>query len=259
MPMNKPIFVHVPYPFLRENLSLILERGINPEVFLPADVLDNLIPEELASIAEALALNGQQTTIHGPFMDLNPGSAEPLLRDATLHRFQQALDAAAILKPRVMVLHPGYDKWRYGGMQESWLGHTIDAFTMVRERAEKIGCTIAVENIFEEEPSTLRALIEALDSPVVRHCFDVGHWNLFGKVGMEEWFAELGPFMAETHIHDNRGEKDDHSPIGEGDIDFDLFFNLMERYAPEAAWTIEAHSREALERSLVNIERYRRS
>jgi sugar phosphate isomerase/epimerase len=155
-----------------------------------------------------------------------------------------------------MVLHPGYDKWRYGDNQETWLGHAIDTFRMVAERAEEIGCTIAVENIFEEEPSTLRALLEALDSPVLRHCFDVGHWNMFKQVGMEEWFAELGSFIAETHIHDNFGEKDDHAPIGEGTIDFELFFRLMEQYAPDAAWTIEAHSREALERSLVNIEKY---
>jgi len=255
--MNNQIFAHVPYPFLRENLPLILERRINPEIFLPADVLDTLVPEELATIAETLARNGQTTTIHGPFMDLNPGSAEPFLRDATAHRFRQALDAAAILKPRVMVLHPGYDKWRYGGMQESWLGHSIDCWRTVRERAEAIGCTIAVENIFEEEPSTLRALLEEIDSPHIRHCFDVGHWNMFGKVGMEEWFAELGGFIAETHIHDNFGEKDDHAPLGEGNIDFELFFRLMEQYAPDAAWTIEAHSREALERSLVNIEKYR--
>lgn len=255
--MNNQIFVHVPYPFLRDNLPLVLERGVNPEVFLPGDVLDSLIPEELAAIAEALARNGRQTTIHGPFMDLNPGSAEPLLRKATLHRFHQALDAAAILKPRLMVLHPGYDKWRYGAIQETWLGHAIDSYREVLERAEKIGCTIAVENIFEEEPATLRALLEALDSPIVRHCFDVGHWNLFARVGMEEWFAELGGFIAEAHIHDNFGVKDDHAPIGEGNIDFELFFKLMERYAPDAAWTIEAHSREALERALVNIERYR--
>ena len=251
--MNNQLFAHVPYPFLRENLSLILERRINPEVFLPADVLDGLIPEELAAIAEALARNGLTTTIHGPFMDLNPGSAEPLLRDATAHRYRQALDAAAILKPRVMVLHPGYDKWRYGGMQETWLGHAIDTFRMVAERAEAIGCTIAVENIFEEEPSTLRALLEGIDSPRIRHCFDVGHWNLFGKVGMEEWFAQLGGFIAETHIHDNFGEKDDHAPIGEGNIDFDLYFRLMKTYAPDATYTIEAHDRQAVDRALTRL------
>ena len=254
--MSNRLFAHIPYHFLRENLSLIVERRINPEVFLPGEVLDTLIPEELEAIAAGLEENGLRATMHGPFMDLNPGSVEPFLREATLHRFRQALDAAAILRPRVMVLHPGYDKWRYGGSQDAWLKHSVDSWRNVLDRAEKIGCVIAVENIFEEEPSTLRALLEMFDSPLLRHCFDVGHWNMFKKVGMEEWFAELGPFIAETHIHDNFGVKDDHAPLGEGNIDFELFFSLMERYAPDAAWTIEAHSREALERSLVNIRRY---
>ncbi len=254
--MNNQVFAHIPYNFLRDNLSLVIGRRINPEIFLPCDVLDALVPEELTAIATALGENGLQATIHGPFMDLNPGSFEPLLREATLHRFRQALDAAAILKPRVMVLHPGYDKWRYGGSQDAWFKNSLDSWREVLARAEEIGCVIAVENIFEEEPATLRALLETFDSPLLRHCFDVGHWNMFTKVGMEEWFAELGQFIAETHIHDNFGLKDDHAPIGEGNIDFDLFFSLMERYAPHAAWTIEAHSREALERALVNIEKY---
>jgi sugar phosphate isomerase/epimerase len=113
-----------------------------------------------------------------------------------------------------------------------------------------------VENIFEEEPSTLKALFEAIDSPLLRHCFDTGHWNLFVKVSMEEWFAEIGSWIAEAHIHDNFGIKDDHNAIGEGNIDFDLFFRLMEQYAPDAAWTLEAHSKETLEKALVKIEKY---
>jgi sugar phosphate isomerase/epimerase len=254
--MNDRLFAHIPYHFLRENLPLIIERRINPEIFLPGDVLDALIPEELAAIAAGLAGNGLRTTIHGPFMDLNPGSVEPLLRQATTRRFHQVLDAAAILKPAVVVLHPGYDKWRYGDNQEAWLGQSIATWGEILERAAGTGCVIAVENIFEEEPATLKALLETFDSPYLRHCFDVGHWNMFKKVGMEEWFAALGPFIAETHIHDNFGVLDDHAPIGEGNIDFDLFFSLMVRYAPDAAWTIEAHSREALERALVAIERY---
>ena len=254
--MNDRLFAHIPYRFLRDNLPLIIERRINPEVFLPCEILDTLIPEELAAIAAGLRENGLHATIHGPFMDLNPGSSEPLLREATLRRFHQALDAAAIIKPRVMVLHPGYDKWRYGDSQDAWLSQSIDIWRIVLKRAKEIGCTIAVENIFEEEPSTLRALLETFESPLLRHCFDVGHWNMFKKVGMKEWFAELGPYVAETHIHDNFGARDDHAPIGEGNIDFDLFFSLMAQYAPDAVLTIEAHSREALERGLVNIGKY---
>ena len=247
---------HVPYPMLVANLDQVLEKRLNPEVFLPGEVLDTLIPEELQSVAEALTAGGLRCTIHAPFMDLNPGSVEPLIREATLRRFQQVLDAAAILKPAVVVMHPGYDRWRYGEQQDQWLRHAIATFRRVLEWSEPVGCTIAVENIFEEEPATLKALLEAVDHPRLRHCFDVGHWNLFGKVPLEEWFAELGSSIAEVHVHDNYGRRDDHAPIGEGNIDFPNYFELMRQYAPAAVYTIEAHCRAALDRALAAIAPY---
>ena len=254
--MNNTLFAHIPYPSLDDNLDYLISRRINPEVFFSADALDALIPEKLAAAAGALVENGLQCTIHAPFIDLNPGSLARMIREVTLQSFNQVLDAAAILKPRVIVFHPGYDRWRYGENKDAWLKHSVESWQVVLERAERIGCIIAVENIFEEEPSTLLALFEAVNSPLFRHCFDVGHWNLFRKVGLEEWFAALGGYIAETHIHDNRGTRDDHAPLGEGEIDFPHFFRLMERYAPAAAFTIEAHSRENLERALVNLQKF---
>jgi sugar phosphate isomerase/epimerase len=253
--MNNEIFVHIPYNSLHTHLNEVIARRINPELFFPCDVLDMLIPEELQANADALAAHSLSTTIHAPFMDLNPGSLEPLLRDATRHRFRQVLDVAMILKPKVMVFHPGYDRWRYGSIQDAWLGHAIETFRIVLDRAEEIGCLVAVENIFEEEPSTLRILLEAIDSPRLRHCFDVGHWNLFHTVGMEEWFDQLGAFISEVHVHDNFGAKDDHAPIGEGNIDFDLYFQLMRKYAPNAVYTIEAHDRYAVDRALEQLRK----
>jgi sugar phosphate isomerase/epimerase len=254
--MSSTVFAHLPYPQTFQQLDYLIARRINPEIFFSGDALDAVIPEELAGVAEVLGANGLKCTIHAPFMDLSPGSPEPLLRKATSHRFSQVLAAAAILKPEIIVFHPGYDRWRYGDIRDKWLGYSIETWQAVLERAEPIGCVVAVENIFEEEPSTLLALIEAVNSPRFRHCFDVGHWNLFKKVGLEEWFAALGSYIAETHIHDNRGLRDDHAPLGEGNIDFPLFFSLMKRCAPAAAWTIEAHSREKLERALINLRSY---
>jgi sugar phosphate isomerase/epimerase len=252
--MSKRVFAHVPYPQLGQHLPFFLERRLNPEIFFSADALEALLPGELASVAGILQGEGLSCTIHAPFMDLNPGSFERLLREATLHRFDQVLDAAQVLRPEVMVFHPGFDRWRYGEATELWLSHSVVAWQGVLARAREIGTVIAVENIFEEEPATLKALFEKLDDPLLRHCFDVGHWNLFKKVGMEQWFEALGDRIAEVHIHDNCGTRDDHAPPGEGAIDFDLFFSLMERYAPGAAYTIEAHSREHLERALAALE-----
>jgi len=249
------IHAHVPFSLAPDNLDFMVEKGIHPEIFFNAETLDTLLPEQVESLAASFSQYGISCTIHAPFMDLNPGSEERLLRDITRQRFRQVCAAAAILRPKVMVFHPGYDRWRYGEKQSTWLKHAMDSFGEVLQATEQTGCTIAVENIFEEEPSTLLALIEACNHPRLRHCFDVGHWNLFHaeSVGLEEWFAALGEHIAEVHIHDNRGTRDDHAPVGEGNIDFDLYFNLMERYAPDAVWTIEAHSRECLERAVRSI------
>ena len=254
--MPNPVHAHIPYPQLRNNLELVLQRNHNLEVMFTSDALDAMVPEELSSIAGMLAARGLRTTIHAPFMDLNPGAFDPLVRKATLHRFHQVLDAASILKPVVVVFHPGYDKWRFGESQDRWLHGSTQTFREVLDRAVEIGCIVAVENIFEEEPSTLKALLEEIDSPMFRHCFDIGHWNMFKKVGMREWFDELGGFIAEAHIHDNHGKKDEHLPLGEGAIDFDLFFSMLRSHAPDAVCTIEAHSIERLDRALVNIGKY---
>lgn len=252
--MVNAVHAHVPYPVLSDALPFLMERRLNVELFFSADTLDHLVPEQLTVTADLLQDAGIRNTIHAPFMDLNPGSFEPLVRDITRRRFHQVMDAASHLRPLVMVFHPGYDKWRYGSARDRWLAESLPLWQEMVERAEECGCVIAVENIFEEEPSTLFDLITCVDSPRLRHCFDMGHWNMFKRGGLEEWFAVMGGFMAEVHIHDNHGEKDEHAPIGEGNLDTQLLFSLLKRYAPDAVLTIEAHSRDKLERALGNLQ-----
>lgn len=252
--MKNKVFAHIPYGYLGNYLKYILEKRVNPEIFFNSEALDGLVAEELGSFADTLKAGGISCTIHAPFMDLNPGSPEPLIRKATEHRFSQVMDAAEILKPVSMVFHPGYDRWRQGESQEEWLGYALDTFRPVLGRGIRIGTVINIENIFETEPSTLKGLLDAVDSPFFRHCFDVGHWNLFKSVNMEDWFSTLGGYIAHVHVHDNNGLRDDHLPIGDGSIDFDLYFRLMKQHAPDAVYTIEAHDREKVELALERLK-----
>jgi len=254
--MNNRIHCHVPYPRLSGYLDHVIANRLNTEIFLPAEALDAIIWEELAVQAQAIHSAGLATTIHATFMDLNPGAMDPSIREATRRRFQQVFQAAELLRPRVIVFHPGYDDLHYGDNRMAWLKNSIAFWQEFVPRARELNCIIAIENIFEKEPSTLRALLEAIDDPCFRHCFDVGHWNMFTTVTLEEWFAELGPYIAESHLHDNHGKADEHLPLGEGKIDFDRVFALLKQYAPEAVWTLEAHSLERLERALKNIAKY---
>lgn len=256
MPNHIDFHAHVPYPRLSEHLAHLVSNRIHPEIFFSAESLDQLVWEELSAQARLLESAGLKTTIHAPFLDLNPGALDPCIRDVTRRRFQQVFQAAELLKPRVIVFHPGYDDLRYGSSRMEWLKNSFDFWQEFVPVAREAGCIIGLENIFEKDPSTIRMLIEAIDAPCFRHCFDVGHWNMFTKVPMEAWFAELGPMIAEAHIHDNHGQADEHLPPGEGSIDFGQLFRLLKQYAPEAVCTIEAHSMERLERALKSVRTF---
>jgi sugar phosphate isomerase/epimerase len=237
-------------------MEFAIANRINPEVYLPAESLEHIVWEELAAQADTLKASGLATTIHSPFMDLNPGAMDTSIRRATRRRIQQVMKAAEILRPRVIVVHPGFDDLHYGDNRLEWLKNSIDFWREFVPQARELGTILAVENIFEKEPSTLKALLDEIDDPCFRHCFDIGHWNMFTTVTLEEWFSELGSYIAESHIHDNHGHSDEHLPVGEGGIDFARFFPLLIRYAPDAVWTIEAHSTERLKRALKNINNY---
>ena len=254
--MENKIHAHVPYGRLAEHLEYAITNRINPEVFFSAEALDNLIWEELLTLAGALHDAGLKTTIHSPFLDLNPGAVDPSIRSVSCHRIEQVMQAAELLRPEVIVVHPGYDDLRYGDNRLAWLKNSIDFWQGFIPKARELGTILAVENIFEKEPSTIKALLDAVDDPCFRHCFDIGHWNMFTTVTLEEWFSELGSYIVESHIHDNHGKSDEHLPVGEGAINFKQFFPLLIQHAPDAIWTLEAHNTSHLQRAIKNIKNY---
>jgi sugar phosphate isomerase/epimerase len=111
------------------------------------------------------------------------------------------------------------------------------------EEAENIDMYIAVENIFETSPIGLKMLMDAVNSPRFGCCFDIGHWNLFGTVDLNEWLSLLGDRIISFHLHDNRGNFDDHLVPGDGLIDFATFKRDMEGLEINPrAYTFEPHN-----------------
>jgi sugar phosphate isomerase/epimerase len=254
--MPSLLCAHIPWTRLAEHRSYLLEQRINPELYLPADALDTLDNGAVLAFADDLVSHGLSCTIHAAFMDLNPGSVDRAIRETTRKRVEQTLEVASLLRAQVVVFHPGYSRLSYGSAVEAWVANTVSFWQLQIPRIRQAGCVVALENIFEEEPSTLLQVFTQLDTTLFGHCFDSGHFNMFCTVPMEEWFAALGSLIIESHLHDNHGAADEHLPVGEGEIDFQKVTDLLKQYAPQAVWTLEAHSRERLERSMKAIQRY---
>lgn len=252
----KTVQVHVPYPVLVDRLKAIAEDGINPEVYMDEGFIRNAAPSDLKRIRDEFGARGLKITLHGPYMDLNPGSMDESTRLHTVEAYGKVFDVVSSLRPANVVLHAGYHEKKYKGEFTLWLEQSKKTWPMFVERAESLGAVIAVENIFEKEPSTLGMLMDEIESPNFGICIDTGHLNVFSKVDMEDWFSVLGTRIAEVHLHDNNGKHDEHLPLGEGNIDFPLFFSLLEKYANTPVFTIEPHGEEAMKRSIEAVKKY---
>jgi len=254
--MFENLHVHIPYPQLDELLPMVVDRKLQPEIGFKGPDLDQLDPELIDRASTQLSDAGLAVTVHAPFFDLNPGAIEPYVFEATAIRFRQTIAASSRLGARTIVFHPGYEYWKYGGMNHLWHDASMQFWPAMIELAEEYELNLSLENIFETTPDTLLGLLDQIDSPHLGHCFDVGHWRLFSKTSLADWFASLGPHINHLHLHDNTGESDEHRPIGEGDIDFAELFRLVNSLEKPPTMTLEAHSIDELERSLANIQQY---
>lgn len=247
--MTDQLFVHFPFRFADRYLPFILEHRMQPEVAFLAEDFNRPIESSLKHLGNQLSKNGLSCTVHAPFMDLNPGALDPLVRDVTLARYRQTLDAAALLGAHLVVFHPGYDRWRYAGQSRLWIDQSLKFWPPLLQHAEQVQIRMSLENIFEEDPQSLATLVAEIDSDWLGHCFDTGHWNLFGQKALPDWLTALGPRLFHLHLHDNLGDRDAHLPIGEGNIDFPLLFDWLSSQPFFPSMTLEAHTPELLLKS----------
>ena len=194
---------------------------------------------------------------------------ERVRRIEAVDEYKHAIDVAEDLPFPRLVMH-------LGGSRETADPRKRDAAFSSLEHlvlhAKHAGVTIALENTLSEmgEPSYLRAFVEETRLSGLRFCFDIGHANLMDGLPeerIEKAFATMRELVATAHIHDNRGEKDEHLPPFAGAINWaaaakllasapgnplPLVLELKEQVGPEAPSAVA--QLEAARRALERLE-----
>ena len=249
--VNKP-HIHIPFERIDEYLNLANKYKINMEVFFKGAVLDNIDGSQVSTLRKRLTYN-PTISIHAPFMDLSPAAIDSKIRAVTIQRFQQTLEIAHILEANIIVFHSGYEKWKYALDANLWLQKSLETWIPLNEKAKDMGLKIAIENIFEDEPSNLKMLMDAINSVNFGICFDTGHFNIFSQTPLSLWIEHLKPNIIELHIHDNDKSFDQHKPIGEGSFNFKELFDNLD--LQNLVITLENHSPEDVFKSLDALSR----
>ncbi|HYN10930.1 MAG TPA: sugar phosphate isomerase/epimerase family protein [Vicinamibacterales bacterium] len=209
-------------PILDVIADLASSGAAGVEVGTPPRHFDPLQEAQVASLADALASVAlEPVSIHAPFGGLlDLADPNPHHRHAAVGAALTAGSAIARLGGRLVIVHPS-DLERHGRDARARLADCAVSLRLLAANCAAEGVTVAVESplphLIGGHPDEFEWLLGQLDNGV-RVCLDTGHtalgrhWRRFVEVA--------GARLAHVHVHDNRGQWDDHLTPGDGIIDW---------------------------------------
>jgi sugar phosphate isomerase/epimerase len=144
--------------------------------------------------------------------DINLIDPEKSHRIAAMDEVKRALESAEQIPIGACVLHLGHkdDPWNTRALENS-----LTAIEHLKAFAHPLGVRILLENLQNEitTPEHLLEIVRVGHFDRVGVCLDIGHAHLAqpeNNIGIDAAFELLKPRIAQLHLHDNHGAKDDH-------------------------------------------------
>lgn len=168
--------------------------------------------------------------LHAPYgSGYDLANIDPSEHQHALTAHRRAIEIAAQLNTRVVVVHPG-GRYSPAELREDAFAMAADSLTKLAQWAERYNVILAVENMAPgavgDRCGELLDLVTSVGSPHVRVCFDTGHAHVSGE-GLIHALEVLAPHIAVVHWNDNDRSSDQHLPPGRGDINWSAFFQTL--------------------------------
>ena len=139
---------------------------------------------------------------------------EDELQDQYVRLLENRIEFCSSVGGDAVVIHPPLTR---GEGYSSSLRRSLRVFEKVRPLCEDLGIILAVENCFPNDEEAIGIYFDKFPPEFVGFCFDSGHAHINGNFDRLFGFGER---LKALHLHDNRGERDDHQPPFWGTIDW---------------------------------------
>jgi len=182
---------------------------------------------EIASLRERLDELSLEPIIHGAVYDVNIASLNPLIRKASIRQTVESIRFAGTLGARRLVVHPGRlpKDFPVEYLRNSRI-NLLTSLNVMARIAGRAGVILAIENSAKGRAHRLVAsprehlyIVNKVGSSHVGALLDVGHAHTW-KLDIAEYIRSLGEHLVLVHLHDNRGDADEHLALGKGTLDF---------------------------------------
>jgi sugar phosphate isomerase/epimerase len=264
----------------RDELVEIAAHGFETvEVFATRSHFDYHDEGAVRELAEWLSdARLELHSMHAPIMERMDGgrwvgsysnaAADETRRREAIEETRATLDVARLVPYQYLVLHlgmPAAEKVPAGDNQAAAARRSLEEISTL---AAQVNVRVAVEVIPNElsSPASLITLLEdRLEGVDAGICLDYGHANLMGDLA--EAIETVSGHLLTTHVHDNRGTRDDHLVPFSGSIDWDAAIMETQKIGYDGVLMFEvgnagnpldvlkklAHARERLEKLFVTF------
>lgn len=201
-------------------------------------------------------------SLHAPFAEeIDITSLDERRRDHARAELLRATEAAGRLGVRYLVIHPGPEK---GGFPEQErirrMENAARVLNDISDACRALGLSLVLENmlphLFSGRVQELLWILGALRTTDVGICLDTGHAYLSGD--LQTVAHRLSGHLWMMHAHDNLGERDDHLPPGEGNVDWQCLLGQISRAGFSGTIILEIAARGDVEFILHGARRARR-
>jgi sugar phosphate isomerase/epimerase len=214
--------------------------------------------ERLPEIVAALADYGGTRVLSGPYIDLNPGSPDTLVQEATRRRFLQAQRFATALGASEIVYLSSFIPIVYLSFyEEGWVKRSI-AFWRTYLAELDPGITVSLGNTFEFSPVHLVRVVDGVARPNFRIAFDLGHFLVYSKVDLGTWLDQIAPYCATVYVHSNDGHADTHDAPYEGRLTAAQLAQVAATLPRDAAFIVKMRDKGTVAQSVAWVRRHAR-
>jgi len=222
------------------------------------DWLDPTFPERaevaVPVLQEALAGYQGRILLSGPFIDLNPGSAERLVRKATRQRFQECYGfARAIGASEIIFLSSYLPLINLPFYDRGWLDQSVAFWSAYLEELDT-QVIVSLCNTFEYHPDLMLKVVEAVNRPQFRLGFDLGHFLVYGREPLSEWLRKTAARTSSVYVHSNDGHVDTHDEPSRGVLTRQQMQRVVAAVGPDANVILKMNNKDSLERSVAWME-----
>ena len=182
--------------------------------------------KEVEAMQENLTSRSLEPIVHSAVYDINVASLNPLIRRASIRQTVESIRFAAKIGAKIVIIHPGRLPKDYPPvyLKNSRI-NLLTSLNVMARMAGRMGVMLAIENSPRGRAHRLVAnpqehlhILRRVGSTHLGALLDIGHAHTWG-FDLREYIRSLADYTLLFHLHDNRGQTDEHLPLGKGTVD----------------------------------------